>query len=149
MAFISEGDYGLCVVKYSEGDYDWFWVKDYVKGMYSGSEGKNKNDEDDFKKILFKFVKLNALYFDEIVDDMDDFIILHPFNNLKTDDEINNWAKMYSNKFTGKDVCDKYSKKAIDKITSEIKTLEERKKEILFKIQSLKIKKQKLSMSFS
>lgn len=141
MAFISEGDYGLCVVKYSEGDYDWFWVKDYVKGMYG-----NKNDEDDFKKILFKFVKLNALYFDEIVDDMDDFIILHPFNNLKTDDEINDWVKLYSTKFTGKDIINKYSSKAIDKITSEIKKLEERKKEILFKIQSLKIKKQKLSM---
>lgn len=143
MAFISEGDYGLCVVKYSEGDYDWFWVKDYVKGMYG-----NKNDEDDFKKILFKFVKLNSLYFDEIVDAMDDFIILYPFNNLKTDDEVSNWAKLYSNKFTGKDVEKEYTKKAIDKITSEIKTLEERKKEILFKIQSLKIKKQKLSMSF-
>lgn len=142
MAYISEGDYGLCIVKYSENDYDWFWVKDYVKGMYG-----NKNNEDEFKKILFKFVKLNSLYFDEIVDDMDDFIILHPFNTLKTDDEVSNWAKLYSTKFTGKDVCDKYSKKAIDKITSEIKTLEERKKEILFKIQSLKIKKQKLSMS--
>ena len=140
MAFISEGDYGLCVMKYSEGDYDWFWVKDYVKGMYS------ENKDCGFKE-MFKFVKLNALYFDEIVDDMDDFIILHPFNTLKTDNEVNEWVKLYSNKFTGKDVEKEYSKKAIDNITSEIKTLEERKKEILFKIQSLKIKKMKLMNS--
>lgn len=131
MAFISEGDYGLCVVKYSEGDYDWFWIKDYVKDMYS---------KDEFKE-MFKFVKLNTLYFDEIVEDMDDFIVSHPFKDLKTDEDICEWVKLYSSIFTGKDVEKKYSKKVIDKITSEIKELEERKKEILFKIQSLKIKK--------
>lgn len=143
MAFISEGDYGLCVVKYSEGDYDWFWVRDYVKGMYSGGE----DSEDEFKKILFKFVKLNTLYFDEIVEDMDEFIASHPFKDLKTDDDVSEWVKMYSSIFTNKDLINKYSSKAIDKITSEIKELEERKKELASKIQSLKFKKMKLMNS--
>lgn len=138
MAFISEGDYGLCVVKYSEGDYDWFWVRDYVKGMYSGGE------EDEFKKILFKFVKLNTLYFDEIIEDMDDFIVSHPFKDLKTDDDVNIWVKLYSSAFTGKEVEKEYTSKAINKITSEIKELEERKKELTTKIQSLKVKKMKM-----
>lgn len=140
MAFISEGDYGLCVVKYSEGDYDWFWVKDYVKGMYSGGE----DSEDEFKKILFKFIKLNTLYFDEIIEDMDDFIVSHSFKDLKTDDDVNIWVKLYSSTFTGKEVEKEYTSKAINKITSEIKQLEDRKKELTTKIQSLKVKKMKL-----
>lgn len=143
--YISEGDYGLCVVKYgngpdNKGDYDWFWVRDYVKGMYSGGE----DSEDEFKKILFKFVKLNTLYFDEIIDDMDDFIVSHPFKDLKTDEDVCEWVKLYSSIFTGKDIEQKYSAKAIDKITSEIKELEERKKELTSKIQSLKVKKMKM-----